>query len=260
MRKLHFTYKTNLVFGGEVTRHCFTLRCIPADDSIQKICSYELKLDPAEYYQINRDCFGNRTCIGRCNAPHRTFSFAVEGIAFVHTANRQPEALHPIFRYPSEYTRVDPALESFYRSVRPKTGDPLSRACALMEAIGDVMSYTPGITDVSTTAAGAFALRQGVCQDYAHLLIALCRLDGIPARYAAGMIHGEGLTHGWTEIYDGSCWIGLDPTHSKMADDHLIKLCHGRDYADCAVVRGIFYGNFQQEQSVRVVVEDCSEW
>lgn len=256
MKKLYFKYTTKLVFGGDITRHHFTLRCIPMNDSVQKICSYELNLEPAEFYQVNQDCFGNITCIGHCYAPHREFSFQVEGIAFVHTANQQPEPLQPVFRYASEYTKPDPPLEAFYRSLCFRGRSPYDRACELMEALYNSVSYVAGVTDVRTTAAQAFAMKQGVCQDYAHMLIALCRMDKIPARYVAGMIYGEGATHGWVEIYDGSCWIGLDPTHNQMADDRFIKLCHGRDYGDCSVVRGIFYGNFRQEQTIRVTVRD----
>lgn len=88
----------------------------------------------------------------------------------------------------------------------------------------------------------------GVCQDYAHILTALCRAAGIAARYAAGMMTGEGASHAWTEVWDGQFWHGLDPTHNCLVDERYIKLSHGRDFMDAAVDRGCFLGTASSRQ------------
>ena len=106
------------------------------------------------------------------------------------------------------------------------------------------------------TAGEAFALGCGVCQDYAHILIALCRAKGIAARYVAGMIFGEGATHAWVEIYDNGIWHGLDPTQNKRIDDGYIKLAQGRDSRDCQLNRGVFCGTAIQQQNIYVTLED----
>ena len=96
----------------------------------------------------------------------------------------------------------------------------------------------------------------GVCQDYAHIFLALCRLMGIPARYVAGMMVGEGATHAWTEVWILGAWIGFDPTNNRLAGDHYIKLSHGRDFGDCTIDKGCFKGFAAQKQNIYVKVEE----
>ena len=118
------------------------------------------------------------------------------------------------------------------------------------------MVYQPGSTDVFTTAAKAFELGQGVCQDYAHITLALLREAGIPARYVCGLLSGEGATHAWVEWFDSGVWLALDPTHDRAVEYGCIKIAHGRDSADCPVNRGIFTGRVQQRNSVSIKVEE----
>ncbi|MBQ3671009.1 MAG: transglutaminase family protein, partial [Treponema sp.] len=107
--------------------------------------------------------------------------------------------------------------------------------------------------------------RKGVCQDYAHLFIALCREAGIVARYVCGMSKGEGATHAWAEFFvpDGEfraangqnasgTWYGIDPTRNKFTDDDYVILAVGRDFSDCQVDRGVFCGSVEQRQTVFV--------
>ena len=100
---------------------------------------------------------------------------------------------------------------------------------SLMNAINGAMVYMPGETTIHTTAAMALSGGKGVCQDYAHILIALCRMAGIPARYVAGAMVGEGATHAWAEVWLDGVWTGADPTHCRMTDETYIKFSHGRD-------------------------------
>ena len=94
-----------------------------------------------------------------------------------------------------------------------------------------------------------------MCQDYAHAMLALCRMAGIPCRYVVGMLMGEGQSHAWVEIAQEGFWYGLDPTNDIPVDSQHIKLSHGRDYGDCLINQGLFTGSAAQRQRVSVSVE-----
>lgn len=125
------------------------------------------------------------------------------------------------------------------------------------------MQYVSGVTSVETTAAQAFAQGTGVCQDYAHIMIALCRLSGIPARYVSGHLLGEGGTHAWVEVIepgpDGRTLriAGFDPTHDRRTTLSYVFVASGRDYADVAPTSGRFVapyiGTFTTSRCVDVV-------
>lgn len=90
---------------------------------------------------------------------------------------------------------------------------------------------------------------------YSHILISLCHMEKIPARYVVGMLEGEGLSHAWVEIYENGMWIGLDPTNDLVVGEQHIKVSSGRDYGDCTINQGIFTGAASQTQTASVVVE-----
>jgi transglutaminase-like putative cysteine protease len=109
------------------------------------------------------------------------------------------------------------------------------------------LSYRFDATDVRTTAAQALALGAGVCQDYAHVMLALCRAGGLPARYVSGHLVGEGGTHAWVEVLvedplesRRALAVAFDPTHGRRADDGYVSIAVGRDYADVAPTSGTF--------------------
>lgn len=128
----------------------------------------------------------------------------------------------------------------------------------------DTMTYMPGATGIQTTASAALADRQGVCQDYAHLLIAICRCMGLAALYVSGHLLGEGGTHAWVEVVlpasDGSSnaegW-SLDPTHGRRVDLTYLTVAVGREYGDVAPTSGSYRaghgGTLTAHKDVRVV-------
>jgi len=111
------------------------------------------------------------------------------------------------------------------------------------------LEYDPGVTNVHTTLEEVFELRAGVCQDYAHLMIACCRSQGIPTRYVSGYLYGgkgirgEQGTHAWVECLmpDGR-WLALDPTNNLLANDHHIRMHVGRDFGEVSPTRGVYVG------------------
>jgi len=153
---------------------------------------------------------------------------------------------------PTALTRADGPLAEAGRALCA-TGaqglDLAERACAWAHRS---LTYEYGITGVRTTAAAAVAGGKGVCQDYAHVMIALCRAAGLPARYVSGHLVGEGGSHAWVEVVvpdpstaggDGrAVAVAFDPTHDRRAGRGYLTVAFGRDYADVAPTSGTFEG------------------
>ena len=113
-----------------------------------------------------------------------------------------------------------------------------------------LMRYRPGATNIDTTAARAFGMAQGVCQDYAHVMLCLCRLCGLPARYVSGHLLGEGGSHAWVEVVvpdpaggPGAVAIPLDPTHGRAVGLSYLTIAVGREYTDVAPTYGTYSGD-----------------
>jgi transglutaminase-like putative cysteine protease len=120
---------------------------------------------------------------------------------------------------------------------------------ALCERVHQSISYQWGITGVHTTAGEALAGGLGVCQDYAHIMLAACRRAGVPARYVSGHLTGEGGSHAWVEVLHHQpdrpgAWVaeGWDPTHNRRTDARYLVVAVGRDYSDAAPMWGTFEG------------------
>jgi transglutaminase-like putative cysteine protease len=121
------------------------------------------------------------------------------------------------------------------------------------------VKYNPGITEVTSTAAQALALGNGVCQDHAHLMLACCRARGIPARYVSGYIEPGEVTHGashaWVDVWlEGKGWISIDVTHAAFASEIYCRLAVARDYEAAAPVRGRRIGGLEEQLKVSVTV------
>ena len=127
---------------------------------------------------------------------------------------------------------------------------PRQLAWALAQAVHDRIAYVPGATGVATTAAQAFAAGQGVCQDFAHIYLALARNAGLAARYVNGLPEGEGASHAWCEVWLDGIWTGIDPTRLQWTDEGYLRFGIGRDFGDCPIERGVFVGNADQQQTV----------
>lgn len=255
MKNLFFESTTTLQFDAPVVDHHFLLRSLPPSYGGQRILSATLLLTPAVPYTLSCDGFGNLNETGCIKFPHQEFVYSVSGLAQINEEERNREKLHPIFKHPSHYTVVSHEMEEFLRSLTLE-GTELERALQLSQAVYDYMTYQAGVTCTATTAAEAFHGRQGVCQDFSHIYIALSRLAGIPARYANGLPLGKGLSHAWTEVYVDGMWIGLDPTRNRLVGEDYVRFCTGRDFNDCALERGILLGNATQTQNTFTRVEE----
>ena len=261
MKSLSFHYHLKITMDAPVSRHCFTLRCLPVSDERQKIAELRYFLSPVAYLSEDRDQWGNALLYGRCLGEQTCFEANVCGLAELGfaqgTAEREIERAR-VFAFPTPLTQADGALRDFAESLPLRSGAP-EEAEAVMRAVHDALSYQPGATTVQTTAAEAFSMGRGVCQDYAHVMLAVLRLKGVPCRYAAGMLLGEGESHAWVEVLHGGLWTGYDPTNCLTVSDQHIKLSHGRDAGDCALNRGVFRGGARQKTDISVLVTACEE-
>lgn len=254
MTELEFKFKTELVFSAPVTEHVFALHCLPIEDEVQTIQSFGVAVEPEAAVEQRRDGFGSWLVCGSCCAPHDKFAYFSHGIARVDLSRRQPQEPNPVLRCHTALTAPQAAVHELWQSLELSGKTPLEKAQILNIAAANALRYTSGVTNNATTAAEALALGQGVCQDYAHLLIALARLSGFAARYCMGLIPGEGATHAWAELCLPDGWRGFDPTHSCEAGEQYLRFAAGRDAADCRAEKGVFKGIAQQSMQVDMVL------
>lgn len=242
-----------------VSGHHFALRCIPESDERQQILSLQADIKPYDFLSSSRDAWGNWLIYGSCREPLEQFTVNIEGTAQTGRSDGVPETapnrMIP-FRHATPLTAADESLTAFAGSLRLPQAEAREQAICVMHAVHEKMYYRSGSTSVYTTAAEAFAAGSGVCQDYAHVMLAVLRAQGIPARYAVGMLSGEGESHAWVEVLSGNRWYGFDPTNDVPVMDQHIKFSHGRDYLDCRINRGIFRGTAGQETKVSVMVSE----
>lgn len=238
MKKYRYEFLTACRFSPAVCRHSFKLRVQPMHSVCQTVVSSRVELTPACCTRHATDAFGNSVLYGLVEAPHDCFLVASRGEVVCH-----PHALPD--PQPPEFYRYATALTACHNDLRLWAAGRAPEQ--LMEAVHRHMHYERGCTTNATTAAEAFALRRGVCQDFAHVMLAACRAEGYLARYVNGMLAGEGETHAWVEVHLNGCWQGYDPTFNRPVGEGYIKLAHGRDTNDCAVNRGRFY-NWTTEQ------------
>ena len=261
MKRLSFHYHLKITMDAPVSRHHFTLRCVPSSDARQRIDRLEHFLSPTDNLSRGRDQWGNALLYGRCGGQQSSFEANVCGLAEVGLAGGTP-AENPererVFSFATPLTEADGALRDFSAGLSVRSGARAEME-TVMRKIHDALSYRPGMTTVRTTAAEAFSLGCGVCQDYAHIMLAALRAQGIPSRYAAGMLLGEGASHAWVEVLHEGLWTGYDPTNCLVVSDQHIKLSHGRDALDCAINRGVFRGSAQQKTDISVIVTESEE-
>jgi hypothetical protein len=278
LKTVRFQYQTELAFSSPASEHRFLLKILPQSDSRQRIKKLSWHIDPSPPDTLWQtvDGFGNDALAGHINAPHSHFRFGIEGTAEVsgepYIASGEPLR---IFLYPTELTRAHRGLVDFYNDINrfapggsAINGSATSGGAASSGAIYGVLErirhfshavharlrYQRGVTVNSTSAAQAFDIGAGVCQDYAQILLTLLRLDKIPCRYVAGLASDYGETHAWVEAWTGNRYCAIDPTRDKLIDEGYIALSRGRDFTDSAIERGVFTGACRGTQTVSLIM------
>lgn len=263
MKRLKFLFLTKLKFTQPISEHHFVLRCVPQALPEQQIADIDLHLLPKGCGGVfDTDSFGNQLFSGSMLMPHTSFYYRIKGVIERDDTLREVEMPLPCLKYPTRLTQPSDGIKAMANELRQgELADALREQnnYAIATKISDILyktfTYAPGSTTVTTTAADAFAEKQGVCQDYVHVFLSLVRLFGIPARYVSGLPYGEGATHAWAEIWHEGKWYGLDPTRGCVADEGYIKLNVGRDFNDCPIERGVFRGTACQLQTTYMKVD-----
>lgn len=261
MRTLNFRYHLKIEFDKPVTHHSFTVKCVPQTDERQNIISRSESIIPNKFLNRDKDSFGNIYYFGKEDEPHNLFEVTSQGVAVTGLSKgvkAEEDYRLGMFLKQTQFTHPDDKLKEFFKKIRLKDGESnLYNSLCIMEKLGESFRYVSGSTNIHTTASQAWSQGCGVCQDYSHIMISLCRMAGIQARYVAGMLVGEGASHAWLEIADNGMWYGLDPTNGTQVGDEHIKISHGRDYKDCLINQGVFNGDATQRQTVSVVVHEA---
>lgn len=277
--KLRISHSTRYRYLAPAHTSSNDLRLTPPDNPWQKIHFFILKILPTTRLKNFQDLYGNTVSHFEIEEPHSFLNietnFSVttkdgysEGlpsdVPTSQLANSQEfEELAP-FLQPTRLIQIPPQIWRAAVDLMAENSDVFSLAKAIMHFVYSTSQYTPGLTSVSTTSAEFFEDRRGVCQDYANLMLALCRSIHLPARYVCGYLYdekrkdirGAHATHAWVDVWiPGKGWFGMDPTHNCLTKETYVTLAVGRDYHDVAPVTGSYWGGGGVEMTVKVHIE-----
>jgi len=274
-------HKTRFRYSAPVRESITEVRMQPRSEGAQRCLSFKLQTTPAARVFSYTDSFGNIVHHFDLPAPHRQTTITAEAVVLLPPAPWLPESLpveawdelddltaaedHWDFLAPSAFARPTPLLADLAREVNARRrADPLSLLRDLNAHISDIFEYAPDHTEVDSPIDVALEARKGVCQDFAHIMIALVRPLGIPCRYVSGYLYhrredhdrsAQDATHAWVEtLLPGLGWVGFDPTNNLIAGERHIRTAVGRDYADVPPSRGVYKGRAESSLEVGVKV------
>jgi transglutaminase-like putative cysteine protease len=284
---------TRYAYGAPVDLGYHLLRLVPPATPRQRLVEHAIAIDPKPA-QIGAfvDHFGN--AVRHVAIERRHDAFAVELTATVDVAAAKPTtAQGPAWEevavsirddgFPADWSAAEFAYASplapedvearAYCAESLKPGRPILAALRnLTTRINRDFAYVPGATTISTPVAEVMRIRRGVCQDFAHVMIAGLRAHGIPARYVSGYIRttplpgaperrGGDASHAWAAAWCGPAlgWIEFDPTNDLMVGEEHIVLAYGRDFSDVSPLRGVILGGGAHTAEVSVTVTPLGE-
>ena len=284
--KYRILHQTVYRYAQEVSLSHSLVTCQPRDTDRQRCLEHQLRVVPEPPMQLNRrDSLGNWASFFTLEQRHRRLT--IEASSLVEVL-RQPPVQGPGFSV-KETVRAarehDPLLEqwmfaspkvalsaeSYARPSFPEQGEVMDCVLDLNQRIHRDFRYVPGATEITTTVNRVLELGQGVCQDFAHLMLSALRSQGLPARYVSGYLRtqpppgqprlvGADASHAWVSVWFPHLgWVDFDPTNNCICGQDHIVLAWGRDYSEVAPVRGVVLGGGQQRMSVSVDVQPDSE-
>lgn len=262
MEEFYIEYFIENKYESPVRKANFQLLVIP-DSDMQKVQELKLTCSEDQEWHISRNIFGFETINYYISKPFSEFWFKL-------SAKIEKRKINPFFVSPllpiQEFELIhslDFQIDNgLFLSSTELTKMPTVINCPFPEYSGKIqifeyllnltsflyqlLEYSPESTDVNTPIEEVLCIRKGVCQDYAHLFISVCRTNKIPARYVSGYLNqGAGFTgtsqlHAWAEaLIPELGWVGFDATNNLVADHHYIKIAHGTDYRDCSPIIGV---------------------
>ncbi len=266
--RLSIRHETVYTYETPATRAIQAVRLTPRGHDGQFIVDWRLDVDSDCRLDQSVDSFGNRVHSFTVEGPIERLTIVAEGrIETTETHGviaGQVERFRPmVFLRDTRLTTADPALRAFAdKHVR---STPIDTLHALMDGMRKHLRFEINATDIGTSAVEAFKLGHGVCQDFAHILIAAARHLDIPSRYVSGYMHrvdganDQDAGHAWAEMLIPDLgWVGFDPANGICPTDAYVRLAVGLDYLDAAPVRGVHYGGKGEKLAVRVQVGDAS--
>jgi transglutaminase-like putative cysteine protease len=258
------------------------LRLTPRELPWQHVVRSAIKLDPQqETMRGFRDYFGNGVRYCSVLTPHHELEIAAESIVEVQETNPiMPQATLPWeqvrvglrafddpvalqafeFAAESRFVRWTPAIADYARESLTPNRPILEAVIELSSRVHRDFKYKPESTDIDTSVEEVFRCRRGVCQDFAHLLIAMLRAHGLAARYVSGYLRsgsvGAEASHAWVGVFvPGHGWVDLDPTNDVVVATAHVTLAWGRDYGDVTPAKGINLGGGEHTIEVEVRVD-----
>ncbi|MCP5433832.1 MAG: transglutaminase family protein [Alphaproteobacteria bacterium] len=281
---MHYSvhHVTRFRYSAPIRESLVETRLRPQADELQRLNGFHLTTHPRAQLFTYADDFGNTVYHFDIPGEHQELTIDASSKVDVDRPPTLPEALAPDawealrsdatkaqhfeLLCPSTIAKDGEALEAFLKETGLEPhACPLATVRDLNETLYRSFTYESGTTRVDSPIEVAIASRKGVCQDFAHVMIAILRDWGIPARYVSGYVchrpdaildrSAPDQSHAWVEAFlPGIGWVGFDPTNDCLAEERHIRIAYGRDYADAPPTRGVFKGDAQSELAVAVTV------
>lgn len=256
-----FYQRFEYVYPGPISNLKQRLVIVPAERyGTQQLLNHEVIVNPqpGSLRQIADD-FGNRVLELELPQADQVVSFeakmTVENVLQEHHRPTISSAEAQHYLEPTTLTMPDTRIQVVARELRAQAATERDLAQQINDWVHRTMHYASGVTTVRTTAAEALALRQGLCQDYAHVMLALCRTANLPARYVSGHLLGEGGSHAWVEVFlptpAGLGAYAFDPTNQRQPHLGYVTVAVGRDYRDVAPTSGSFTAPYSGQLTCR---------
>jgi transglutaminase-like putative cysteine protease len=268
---LEVQHETRLEYSEPVTESVAEVRMEPVSDAAQSCHSFYLAVSPRTELFRYQDGFGNRVHHFSLLPSHAEVRVLAASLVETHSpalSLSACQAHYPLvlddaplevldfvtFRGPVRQTE---RLASVLDALRPRPGDALAAIVARVASyIRGHFEYARDVTLASSPIDDVLAQGKGVCQDFTHLMIAVLRAFGIPARYVSGYIHRpnkDSQSHAWCEVWLPDLgWLGIDPTNDRVVNDHFVKVAVGRDFTDVPPNKGVYRGRGSESIAVRV--------
>jgi transglutaminase-like putative cysteine protease len=279
MAIFQINHTTRYTYASDAGYSANQIMLYPIKDEWQQVVQHQLHITDEPTVAVHQDYFGNRIGTFTLIEPHS--ELVIESAITVNTIARiKPEItqskeeqweellkMAAILPY-ADYLKIDPfdskkTLQELIDERNPTQYNPYQVTRFFCQYVFEQCTYIKGVTTVETTLDEIWRLKQGVCQDFAHLMLALLRMVNIPARYVSGYIcpnnngmRGDGATHAWVEAYlPFYGWLGFDPTNNCIANDKHVRLAVGRNFSDCSPVKGTYRGGAEHTLEVKVTVQ-----
>jgi transglutaminase-like putative cysteine protease len=273
-------HTTTFLYEPGIRESVMEVRVQPRTDARQRCLSFHLEVDPSANIMLYRDFLGNTVHHFDIAGTHPQIKIAAQAVVDLNPAPlpcsanagdwQELDALieaedHWEMLLPSQFAHRTDELDRLARELHlERRGNPLDLLMELNEAIYQKFAYVPNSTKVDSPIDEALQSRQGVCQDFAHIMIALVRQLRIPCRYVSGYLcpgstnldrSPETATHAWVEVLIPKYgWIAFDPTNNLIGGERHIQIAIGRDYADVPPTRGVYKGQTTSKLGVVVTV------